>query len=112
MYLLSSKLCMCSFVIIFHNYYCSMLNTLTPLDAPAVVFIATENRVEQAEYRIDSDGHELWPLRQSELDISGASILAVDVMENNIFWINKTKKVRRFMIKLYCVCVRCVLLES
>ena len=74
------------------------LNTLTPLDTPAVVLIATEDRVHQALYRIDSDGHELWPLRRNlALDISGASTLDVDVMENNIFWVNKIKKVRRVM---------------
>lgn len=78
-----------------YNYF-SYLNTLTTLDTPAVVLIATEDSVQYAQYRIDSDGHELWPLhRNLALDISGASILDVDVMENKIFWINKIKKVRR-----------------
>ena len=75
------------------------------IDAPAVVFISTEDKVEQAQYRIDSDGYELWPLhRDLALDISDAATLDVDVMENRVFWISKIKKVSRFMIVYdYCV---------
>ena len=69
--------------------------THTPLDVPLVAFIATKERIWHVQYAIDaSSGHEQWRLlNEKTLEISGATALDVDVVENKIYWINLNDKV-------------------
>ena len=41
----------------------------------------------------DPSGHIEWSVQEETLEISGATALEVDIMENKIYWINKTQKV-------------------
>ena len=66
----------------------------TPLDAPLVAFIATEESIWHVEHYTDSSGFESWDRRDEKtLDISGATALDVDIIENKIYWINSNDKV-------------------
>ena len=69
--------------------------THTPLDVPLVAFIVTKERIWHVEYDIDAfSGHEQWPLLDEKtLEISNATALDVDVVENKIYWINLNDKV-------------------
>ena len=72
--------------------FCFLMHSLTPIDVPLTAFIATEEQVLRVQYAPDPSGHESWVPSQS-LDISGATELDVDVMENMIYWISMTDKV-------------------
>ena len=63
---------------------------------PLAAFIATEDRVLQVRYTIDA-GHQSWRQEQT-LNISGATTLDVDVMENKIYWISMTDKVSSIIL--------------
>ena len=64
----------------------------TTVDTPAVFLIATAERIVQLQ-PFDDDGSDGWRDTLPDLDISGATVLDVDVMENRIYWINKAEKV-------------------
>ena len=66
----------------------------TSLDAPLVAFIATEESIWHVEHNTESSGFESWDQRDEKtLDISGATALDVDIIENKIYWINLNDKV-------------------
>ncbi len=78
-------------------YFC----TLIPLDAPLVAFIATEESIWHVERSAESSGFENWELLDDKtLEISGATALDVDLIENKIYWINMNDKVGTI-----CTCV-------
>ena len=57
-----------------------------------VALIATKDSIWQVEFDTDSSGRESFNLFE-KLEISGATALDVDVLENKIYWINLNEKV-------------------
>ena len=64
----------------------------TTVDTPAVFLVATEERIIQIQ-PFDDGGSDGWRKILPNLEISGATVLDVDVMENKIYWINEVEKV-------------------